>query len=59
MDAEHREKHRFYEVKISEYHERIKEGKMVLSLEVTNSLKTWLINHIRGVDPQYAAFSSK
>ncbi|HBX88429.1 MAG TPA: hemerythrin [Marinilabiliaceae bacterium] len=57
--AEHQEKHRFYEAKISEYHERIKEGKMVLSLEVTNFLKTWLINHIRGVDQQYAAFSAK
>ena len=57
--AEHQEKHRFYEAKIGEYHERIKEGKMVLSLEVTNFLKTWLINHIRGVDQQYAAFSAK
>lgn len=57
--AEHQEKHRFYEAKISEYHERIKEGKMLLSLEVTNFLKTWLINHIRGVDQQYAAFSAK
>ena len=57
--SEHQEKHRFYEGKIKEYYERIKDDKMILSLEVTNFLKTWLINHIKGVDQQYADFNEK
>ena len=57
--SEHQEKHRAYETKITEFYQRIKEDKMILSLEVTNFLKTWLVNHIKGEDQQYAEFSEK
>lgn len=55
---EHKKKHDFYAAKITEFHEKIKNGKMVLSLEVTNFLKTWLINHIKGTDQNYARFAN-
>ncbi len=53
--AEHQEKHRYFEGRIKEFYDRINDGKLVVSLEVTNFLKTWLINHIKGEDQQYSA----
>jgi hemerythrin len=44
--------------KITEFYEKIKQDQLILSLEVTNFLKTWLINHIKGVDQQYAKFAN-
>lgn len=43
--------------KIEEFHQKFISGKLILSLEVTNFLKTWLVNHIKGSDMQYALFS--
>jgi len=53
---EHKAIHKAYVDKISEFHEKIKAGKFIVSLEVTNFLKNWLINHIKGTDMQYATF---
>jgi hemerythrin len=53
---DHIAKHQEYIEKITTYQSKIKEGKMILSLEVTNFLKTWLINHIKGQDQQYSNF---
>jgi hemerythrin len=55
---EHKEKHDSYVSKVTDFYDKIKNGKMVLSLEVTNFLKTWLINHIKGVDQNYARFAN-
>src|SRR5690554_6538772 len=53
----HKEKHDFYVKKITEFYEKIQNNKLLLSLEVTNFLKTWLINHIKGTDQKYAEFA--
>lgn len=53
LDA-HKKLHADYIAKIEEYHDRIKSGKLIISLEVTGYLKTWLLNHIKGEDQQYA-----
>jgi hemerythrin len=55
----HKEKHELYVAKLKEYHDKIKEGKLVISIEVTNYLKSWLLNHIKGSDQQYARFINK
>jgi hemerythrin len=55
---QHKVHHAEYVQKLSEYHRKILDGKMVLSLEVTNYLKNWLINHIKGIDMQYVKFSN-
>ncbi len=51
----HKKLHAAYIGKIEEYHQRIVDGKLIISLEVTSYLKTWLINHIKGEDQRYAA----
>lgn len=51
----HKKLHAEYIGKIEEYHQRIVDGKLIISLEVTSYLKTWLINHIKGEDQRYAA----
>lgn len=41
---------------ITDCHTRISEGKLVVSLEVTSFLRTWLIDHIKGTDKKLAEF---
>lgn len=41
---------------ITDCHTRISEGKLVVSLEVTSFLRTWLIEHIKGTDKKLAEF---
>jgi len=53
----HKEKHELYLDKLTEYDEKLKAGKLVLTLDVTNYLKSWLVNHIKGADKQYAIFA--
>ena len=50
----HKSLHAEYIKKIEDYHERMMSGRLILSLEVTGYLKTWLINHIKGEDQRYA-----
>ena len=52
----HRKLHQHFIEKVKNYHERLISGKLILSIEVTNFLKDWLVNHIKGSDQQYAAF---
>jgi hemerythrin len=55
----HKEKHDLYLSKLLEFRDKIKAGKPVLALEVINYLKSWLVNHIKGSDLQYARFEAK
>jgi len=54
--ASHKQLHQQFIDKVYNYYERLKGGKLILSIEVTNFLKDWLTNHIKGTDQQYAAF---
>jgi hemerythrin len=56
---EHKNLHQEYVDKITVFYEKIKSNKMILSIEVTNFLKSWLINHIKGVDQKYADFMAR
>ncbi|WP_016778903.1 bacteriohemerythrin [Anaerophaga thermohalophila] len=56
---DHRKLHNEYADKIAGFYEKLRNGKLILSVEVTNFLKSWLINHIKGVDQQYADFVAK
>ncbi len=54
--ASHKELHEVFVKNVTGYYDRLKGGKLILSIEVTNFLKDWLVNHIKGSDQQYAAF---
>ncbi|MFO8002581.1 MAG: bacteriohemerythrin [Marinilabilia sp.] len=56
---DHKKAHEEYVEKITGFYDKMKNGKLILSLEVTNFLKSWLINHIKGVDQQYADYVAK
>lgn len=55
---DHKKQHEEFIEKAQAFHTKISDGKMILSLEVTNFLKQWLVNHIKGTDQKYARFAS-
>lgn len=55
---EHQQLHQHFIDKTQNYYDRLKEGKLILSIEVTNFLKEWLVKHIKGSDQQYVLFES-
>jgi hemerythrin-like metal-binding protein len=55
----HHEAHQKFIESVKNFEERYRTGKFLLSLEVTNFIKDWIVNHIMGTDKQYAAFLIK
>ncbi|WP_291857947.1 hemerythrin domain-containing protein [Marinilabilia sp.] len=54
---DHKEKHDLYVNTITAFYEKVKNEKIFFSLVVTNFLKTWLTNHIKGTDQNYASYA--
>jgi hemerythrin-like metal-binding protein len=54
----HIDLHQQYVNQIEGYLEKFKSKKLILSLEVTNFLKSWLIEHIKGADQDYMRFEA-
>jgi hemerythrin len=52
----HKREHQGFVNKVKEFKAGFDKGKMMLSLEVMDFLKDWLINHIQKVDMAYAPF---
>jgi hemerythrin-like metal-binding protein len=50
---QHLKEHKFYVEKVRDLRERFNEGRMILSLEVTNFIKDWITNHIKITDQKY------
>ncbi len=53
---EHKQVHKMVTEQVSELYEKIKEGKFVSSVQVSNLLKEWISNHILKVDMHYAKY---
>ncbi|MBN2279041.1 MAG: hemerythrin family protein [Candidatus Marinimicrobia bacterium] len=54
--ANHKYEHQVFVDKVHGFQEDFKKGKLLLSLEIINFLRDWLINHIKGTDKKYSAF---
>ncbi len=52
----HKLEHQVFIDKVGDFKADFEKGKLLLSLEVINFLKDWLINHIKGTDQAYSAF---
>jgi hemerythrin len=55
----HKAEHDKFVATIKDYEDRYKAGKLILSLEVTNFIKTWITSHIMGTDKKYVDFFLK
>lgn len=52
----HKGEHDNFNAKVTDVNKRFREGKLVLSSEITNFVKDWIINHILVVDKKYVPF---
>ncbi len=53
---QHKKEHRDFVEKVTEVETKLKEGKMVISIEITNFLKDWIKNHIHNSDQKYSQY---
>lgn len=54
--VEHRNEHKVFLDKVEELEKKLREKKLVMSFEVTNFLKNWIVEHIQGSDQKYTQF---
>ena len=54
--AHQKKTHQIFVQKVSDFEEKNKQGKFMLSIEVMNYLKEWLQKHILVTDKKYTAF---
>jgi hemerythrin len=55
----HKNKHIFFMNKVKDYIDRINSGKLLISIEITNFIKEWIVKHIATVDKDYSDFFIK
>ena len=51
--AAHKEEHRDFVAKVLEFSKDFENGKVMLSIDIINFLRNWLIDHILGSDTKY------
>ena len=52
--AEHNAQHRRFIAQILEFNKKHKQGNILLTTEVVEFLRGWIVNHIRDMDQRYA-----
>ena len=52
--AHHKNIHEQFKAKVMDVRNRLAKGELVISMEVTNFLKDWLVEHIKGSDKKYS-----
>jgi len=55
----HKKEHRQFIEKVLEFSAKFKEGKLLISLEVTSFIKDWIVNHILNEDQKYSSHIAK
>ncbi|MBN1981707.1 MAG: hemerythrin family protein [Chitinivibrionales bacterium] len=56
---QHAKKHREFEKQVEGFLTDLRANKTLLSLEIMNAIKQWLIDHIQKVDKQYGQYCNK
>jgi hemerythrin len=54
--AEQKKQHGIYIQKVTEFQQRSQSGSLTLSIETSQFLKEWLLNHIQVIDKKYSDF---
>ncbi len=54
--ATHKKAHDGFVKKITDFKQGFDEDRILLSLEIMNFLKDWLVKHIQGTDKKYSSF---
>jgi hemerythrin len=52
--ATHIKEHQSFVEKATDVKKRFDSGKLVLSLEITNFVKDWIVDHVMGTDKKYS-----
>jgi hemerythrin-like metal-binding protein len=52
--ANHKKEHRLFVEKASDVKKRFVDGQLVLSVEITNFVKEWIVKHVMGSDKKYS-----
>lgn len=52
----HKKEHTEFVNAVNDYIERIEAGKLIISVEITNYLKSWITDHILVTDKKYSNF---
>lgn len=53
---EHKKEHDDFVEKVIDLEDRLESGRLILTTELTDFLKEWLLDHIRGSDQKYSDF---
>ncbi len=51
----HKKEHEIFITKIIDISERYESGRLVISLEITDFIKNWIVNHVLGTDKKYSS----
>lgn len=54
LTATHKKEHEKFAAKTMDVKNRFDDGRLVLSLEITNFLKDWIVNHVLDTDKKYS-----
>ena len=52
--ANHKREHQLFAAKAADVKKRFDEGNLVLSFEITNFVKEWIVNHVMNTDKKYS-----
>jgi hemerythrin len=52
----HKQEHDLFVSKVSDLEEKLNQGKLIMSFEITGFLKEWIKKHIQGTDKKYSEF---
>ena len=57
--ATHKKEHDKFFEQVMSFEERYKNGKLILTVEITNFIKEWVSNHIMNIDKKYSDYLIK